>query len=1120
MSAVPVDHRERELAKAWVGGPLLVEAGAGAGKTELLVERALRLIREKSVPVGEIAAITFTKKAALELRERIRARLLAAVRDAKDAEARERLKGALENLESARISTIHSFALNLLRAFPVEAGLPPDLTDVNEVEHEERRDAAWRDWLIRELEGDDPRLRDFLALGFSAADLEKIRDAMLALPEFRESFPRSKGVSPAETRAAIEKKFAAWRSFGEAHCLDGSDRAFQEMKEVESWFGGLSWKSPVDLLREFWSPGVRLNKRVGSSKKWRIDAETGKSGLTSFRQRYDRFLRESVALIGAELLGGVVLLVRGFVESFERETREAGLLSYADILFLAARLVREHPDARERIKGRIRHFLVDEFQDTDPLQVELVFLLTGETEGAADWREANMERANLFLVGDPKQSIYRFRRADIAIYEEVKEKIKGLSAPPELASRILYIRQNFRSVPGVIDFVNRAFGRIISPGEADAGVQLPYVRLSASREDFGPRVFLIKDPEDELDDPEDEPDENASETRRREEEAARLAAAARKLVEEKCEVEEKGGARRPVGYGDVAVLFRTRTGYPQFEDAFRDAGVPFVSDGGRGFYEKFEVGAAIAALSAVARPGDPLALAAALRSPLYGFSDEDIARYFLKDADASGELEEAVSEIHDLHERKKSLSARALLREIYRRAGAFELFLSSSNGEQRVANLLKLMNMAHEFTGDGRRDADAFAAHLAAQEELGRDAREPEALLDAREAGAVRFMTVHQAKGLEFPVVALADVSGRPDGRQKPWLADRRKGTVDLRLGLKGRGLESAGYADALEREMRFQDAERKRLLYVAATRARDFLLWPAESFGAIMEEAGAGDGEMEVIQQAASVLEVSPEARAEPESIFRLPDDVFLPKDGASASVPEERVLREEELKRLKRPAASWRFLAPSGLIKGDGLDAAASEASRILTEEAEIESREAHAGGTAFGELTHGILARLEPPETARLEALREEGLARARALGLGEADVALALGLIRNSVEEGVLARAAAASRRWRELPFTFELDGRLVRGYVDLAFEEAGRLVIVDFKTDRVEAAEAEERASSYVNQGGAYVMGLEAATGREAEELVFSFLRPGVDVSLSVDDALRASVREAVVAAQT
>ena len=1111
MSAELVDHGKRELAKTWVGGPLLIEAGAGAGKTELLVERALRLIREKNVPVGEIAAITFTKKAALELRERIRARLLAAVRDAKDDEARERLKGALENLESARISTIHSFALNLLRAFPVEAGLSPDLTDVNEVEHEERRDAAWRDWLIRELEGDDPRLRDFLSLGFSAAGLEKIRDAMLALPEFRESFPRSKGVSPVETRAAIEEKFAAWRSFGRAHCLDGSDRAFQEMREIENWFRGLSWKSPVDLLREFWSPGVRLNKRVGSMKKWEIDAETGESGLTSFRQRYDRFLRESVALIGAGLLGGVVSLVRGFVESFEREAREAGLLSYADILFLAARLVRENPDARERIKERIRHFLVDEFQDTDPLQVELVFLLTGETEGAADWREANMERANLFLVGDPKQSIYRFRRADIAIYEEVKEKIDGLPKPPELASRILYIRQNFRSAPGVIDFVNRAFGRIISPGEADAGVQPPYVPLSASREGFGPRVFLIEDPEDE-------PDDNRSETQRREEEAARLAAAARKLVEEQREIEEKGGARRPVGYGDVALLFRTRTGYPQFEDAFRDAGVPFVSDGGRGFYEKFEVGAAIAALSAVARPGDPLALAAALRSPLYGFSDEDLARYFLKDADAPGELEEAVREIHDLRERKKELSARALLREIYRRAGAFELFLSSSNGEQRVANLLKLMDMAHEFTRDGRRDADAFAAHLAAQEELGREAQEPEALLDARETGAVRFMTVHQAKGLEFPVVALADVSGRSDGRQKPWLADRRKGTVDLRVGPKGQGLESAGYADALEREQRFQDAERKRLLYVAATRARDFLLWPAESFRAVLEKAGAGDGEMEAVQKAASVLEVSPEARAEPESIFRLPDDVFLPKNGASASAPEERVRREEELKRLKRPAASRGFLAPSGLVKGDGLDAAASEASWVLTEEEEEpESRETHAGGTAFGELTHGILARLEPPATARLEALREEGLARARALGLGEADVALALGLIRNSVEEGVLARAAAASRRWRELPFTFELDGRLVRGYVDLAFEEAGKLVIVDFKTDRIEAAEVEERAFFYANQGGAYVMGLEAATGREAGELVFSFLRPGVDVPLAVDDALRAGVREAVAA---
>ena len=1106
MRGEPDDQRERELAARWMDGPLLVEAGAGTGKTTLFVERLLRLIREEGVPVGEIAAITFTRKAALELRERIRARLQAAARDAEGDEARTRLEDALENLESARISTIHGFALSLLRAFPVEAGLPPDLADVNEIECEARLGAAWRGWLVRAMEGDDPHLRDFLSLDFSTRHLAEIRDAMLKLPELRESFPCPRELSPEEIRAAIEairEKLSVWENFAEECCLNKADKAFQEVGEAKRWLAGLAGLSPVELLRELWRPGFRLNKRVGSALNWGIDRKTGGERLARFRELHDRLREEverSASIIGAPLLGGVVSLVGGFVESFEREAREAGLLSYQDILFLAARLVRERPAARERIRRSVGHFLVDEFQDTDPLQVELVFLLAGEVEdGAGDWREARMERANLFLVGDPKQSIYRFRRADIAMYDEAKKMIGGLPKPPGLAGRILRVRQNFRSVPGVIDFVNRAFGKIIVPDAEDSGVQPEYVCLKASRESSGPCVFLIEDEAPEA-------DGRSSEDERRGREAALLAAAVRRLVEEKRGIEEEGGARRPLGYGDVAVLFRTRTGYPRFEEAFREAGVPFVSDGGRGFYQKFKVGAAIAVLLAALRPGDPLALAAALRSPLYGFSDEDLARHFLEAADAPEELEEAVREIHALHEKKKELSARALLEEIYRRTGAFELFLASSGGEQRVANLLKLLDMAHEFTQDGRRGADAFAAHLEAQEALGEEANEPEALLGGG-ARAVRFMTVHQAKGLEFPVVALADVSGRPDGRQKPWLSDRRKDAVELRLGARPRRLASAGYADALEREQRFQDAERKRLLYVAATRARDCLLWPMESFRAVMEKAGAGEEEIEAIREAACVLRVSPEARAASDSIFRLPEEAFRPKDGGAARAPEERAMREEELMRLKEPVASPAPLAPSRLVEGGELDAAASGASWIDFEEGEPAGREARADGRAFGELTHAILARLEPPEASRLDALRGEARARARALGLDEAEAALALRLIRVSTEEGVLARAAEASRRWRELPLVFEREGRLIRGYVDLAFEEAGKLVVVDFKTDAIKAGEARARADFYANQGRAYAMGLKAATGLEVKELVFSFLRPDVDVSLPVDDTL-------------
>ena len=306
MNAQPRDQRERDEAATWVAGPVLVEAGAGTGKTTLLVERMLHLIRSEGVRLGEIAAITFTRKATAELKERIRTRLVESARKEEDAGAKTRLEEALADLESARISTIHSFALNILRQFSVDAGLRPDVGDVDETEYEARRDAAWRDWLVQELGGDDGRLRDFLELGFSVADLEKIRDALLELPELRERFPRVNGASPDEVRASIREAFHAWADFGKRHCSDESDKAFQELGEVENWLGGLPWSSKTGLLRELWRPGFRMNKRVGSARNWGDSTEAGKENLSSFRGGYDRFLQDSAAMLAHEMLAGLI----------------------------------------------------------------------------------------------------------------------------------------------------------------------------------------------------------------------------------------------------------------------------------------------------------------------------------------------------------------------------------------------------------------------------------------------------------------------------------------------------------------------------------------------------------------------------------------------------------------------------------------------------------------------------------------------------------------------------------------------------------------------------------------------------------------------------------------------
>ncbi|MEK6709046.1 MAG: UvrD-helicase domain-containing protein [Nitrospinota bacterium] len=1104
----PLDQEARDTAVRWTGGPVLVEAGAGTGKTDLMVKRVVHLVRNEGVSLARVAAITFTLKAAAELRERLRKGLGDALREESEPGARARLAAAREEIDQAQISTIHSFALRLLRERALEAGLAPGAGEVDPLAHEELRGRLWAEWLADRFSRGDPALGEFLSLGLTLGHLAALRDALLELPELAEGFPRARSLSPAGIKEKVREAFGRWKDFADAECADRSDTAYAQVSAIGEWADSLPDASRPDLLRALWQPSARLNKRVGSPKKWKEE----RAGLKAFRDWYDVFLQEACAEAGHEVLAGAVASLRGFAERLEAAAAREGLLTYQDILHRAVRLVRGSAEARALFRRRFEHFLVDEFQDTDPLQVELVFLLASGDPCPADWREARLEGGRLFLVGDPKQAIYRFRRADIAVYEEAKEAVRRSPG-----GRVLAITENFRSAPGVIAFVNGVFGRLLGGGEFQAG----YLPLEAARRDGGPRVLLLSGPEGGASPEEDAPPpgDNAEEERAGEEkaearrlrEAALLASALKRLKEEGAEIWDKRmKAHRPFAYGDAVLLLRARTGYGEYEEAFRAAGVPFLSEGGRGFFGRAEVAGAAAVLRAVLRPADPVALAAALRSPLYGFSDPELARWFLEGLEPSPELIAAVEEIRALHAARGSLSARALLEEIFRRTQAFELFLASFQGEQRAANLLKLLDLAFGHGGGGARGADEFGAFLDEQIARGEDAREPEAAALDAQAEAVRFMTIHAAKGLEFPVVALADLGGRVDWMSGPAIAERPEGRVHLRLGEKDRPLESLGYARAEEREKEFWRAEQMRLLYVAATRARDYLLLPLlPGKGGMWKLMAEGGVEVEAVRAGAlgPVLpfEARPAEAAESESYFRLPPSAFEPGEEPIGEGLRKREELAARLDALKRPPAWKPPVAPSRLAEE-------AEPGGSLEEARYGGEGEGRAGSLAFGTLVHALLARLDslPPD-----GLAAEARAQALAGGLGEAEAEEALALVRRAAAGPLLKRAAAAPRRWRELPFFAEVEGRLVRGFADLVFEEGEALVLCDFKTDAARPGEVPQRAGRYALQGAACAVCLELASGKEVREVVFSFLRPGADHAFAVDGAFRSLARGAV-----
>ncbi len=1106
MSRLPTDQAERDLAIRWTDGPVLVEAGAGTGKTHLLVQRILHLLRTQDVRLGQIAAITFTVKAAAELRGRVRAGLADALsKDGLNPDERGRFREAMEEIDRAPISTIHSFAMGLLRERPMAAGLGPGAGDVDMPGYEELRDRLWREWLGERLTKGDPALELFLVLGFGLRDLEMVRNAMLDSPELREGFPKAEGKSLHEIKASIIEAFERWKAFGEANCPDPADKGFAQIAGVEDWVMNLSDDGVPDLQRVIWNDAPKLNGRLGSTKVW-----GGVETRRAFYDLYKQFLAEAADAAGGEILGGVVSSLMNFVERLERAVREEGILDYQSILYFTAKLLREDAEVREYFHGRYRFFLVDEFQDTDPLQVELIFSLAADEYAPGEWEGVKLGGGKLFLVGDPKQSIYRFRRADIAIYHRVKEIVE--KAPD---SRVITISQNFRSAPGVTEWVNGVFSRVI---RKNASIQPEYSPLQAFREEKGPRVRILTDPGLEN-------GEKDTADERRKREAACLAGAIKKMVEEEQPViAPKAGVERPLRYGDIAILFRTRTAHADFEEAFRRLDISVSSEGGRGFYETIEVAAAGAVLRAVIHPGDPLALAAALRSPLYGFSDVDLARWRIYppgDPRHPEKLAEAVEEIREMHERRNGRSARGVMEEIFRRTQAHALFLSAFYGEQRVANLLKLLDVAFEYERGGVRGVDEFGAFLGRQLKQGKEAQEAEAGLTDGDEDHVRFMTIHAAKGLEFPAVAMVDLSGGERNDPPASIADRAGGRLFLNVGRDSRRLRTSGFGAALEHEKEIEEAERKRLLYVAATRARDFLIWPAFTGGGAwkaLEEVGAGAEAMR--EGALGPVKVlageRPEGVAEIQYL-RFRDGVFEVDEAQVNRAERAWDEKEKELAVLRGADGPAGFLAPSRLV-----DFADGEEGHPRPEDEEGERRgisDLESGGEArgkkFGAFVHELLARLEPPTPHTAEKMAAHAVLLALGRKLSEKDGEEALGLIRRVAGGELLRRAAASPRRYRELPFLMEIEGRAVRGTADLVFEEGGGLVIVDFKTDAVQTGEAAGRAEKYAHQGMAYAVGLEAASGKTVREVVFAFLRPGVDLSLPIDEGAREGLRRAV-----
>jgi ATP-dependent helicase/nuclease subunit A len=1069
---VPADEDARRRIENDLDSTLFVEAGAGTGKTTSLVGRILRLVASGRADMRRIAAITFTEKAAAELRDRIREEMEKAARDGETpSDERSRIEAALPQIDAAAIETLHGFAQCILSAHPLEAGLPPAITVHDEIVSSIAFEERWRDYLDELLE--NPSLEDVLVrANLLGLDLGELRDLALA---FHKNWDRLEDAElsaqplPLVDARPIVAALDEACSFIEC-CVDTTDYLYQHLERIATYCRRLSAATgDLDILRVL-AERQPLVHKYGRKGSWdRVTPDDIKAPLNEAQA-----LRQSILdAQRAAVLDALLVEVRRFVLEYAEARRREGTLEFHDLLVLARDVLRCDTSVRQAVRAQFSYLLIDEFQDTDPIQIELAVLLASNDPSAASWQEASVEEGRLFLVGDPKQSIYRFRRADMALYRRVQSGF---------ADRTIYLTQNFRSVKPVIDWVNAVFADVIGEGAPDA--QAPYVPLDWRwPSEGGPTVRVIGE----------SVKENLPEVRRRE--AQEIANVIRQAKVHAWPVADSDDAgeriERPTRYADVAILLPTRTGLSALERALGEAGVPCRVESQSLLYDTQEVRDLLTVLRSIDDPTDEVALVSALRAPALGCGDDDLLRFsqagghwdYRVEAPTSlardDPVVEAMAALYAFHRERWWRPLNEIVEMVIRERRLFELAFAHGRPRERWQRLRFVLDQSRAFVEAGGSTLRQFVewAEMQADEKM----RVAETVVPEADDDAVRILTVHASKGLEFPIVVLAGLNASSKARSRPvlWAPD---GRPEVRIGAKDAYFQTAGFEALQALESHMDEAEKMRLLYVAATRARDHLV--------LSLYHKPTDKDPSFAQQLSSICERIPDLWA-PIELASLPPEPVTDGDRFEFDDnPQQRVHWLEQ--RAERIAALARapVLAATTIAK----QAAGAEDPNLEKDQPveEIPPWRRGRAGTALGRAVHAVLQTIDLATGDGLA-----GVASAQAAAEGIPDRADEIeGSVRAALGSSSVRAAVESGRFWREVYVAVPIEGVMIEGFIDLLYETPEGLVVVDYKTDRLPSeAELDAALERYRLQGAAYALALREALGRPVAGCRFVFVLP-------------------------
>lgn len=1071
------DQTDRTLIEQELEANIFVEAGAGSGKTHELVERICAMV-DAGVELKSVAAITFTEKAAGELRERVRRQLT----DASPTDLRRR---ALDQLDTAPIGTIHSFAARIISEHPIEAGVPPLITVVDELRSQIAFTRRWED-ARQKLFADssmDDALRILLAVGVSLDHLQNVAADLDANWDRLESHPPRRRHIPAVDLGPLLRQTSDVLAHAD-HCTDPADKLLAAFEHIKSWHGRLSEAEAgeLGLVLELLNAVPQPNLRSGQRGNWSINVADLRSSCKDLAQ-------QAIALRNSFVQPAVETVTAAMAEILlqaARERQRSGELEYHDLLVHARDLLigKDKQGVHAALHDRYRCIMLDEFQDTDPIQAELATRIAASGVCGPDgWEQLSVPPGNLFTVGDPKQSIYRFRRADIATYLAAQQRFSN-----DASSRIASLQTNFRSTGRLLEWINGTFGELIT---ANGTVQPEYQALAPDprrpewNDEHGPAVSIIGRGGAQ-------PDEagKVSADAMRRQEAADVAAAIRVatgtagLPAWQKQIKHDDGFRcLPVELKDICVLIPTRTALAALEDALDDAGIEYRAEASSLVYSTQEVTDLLLAMRAISNTADEAALVLSLRSAMFGCGDDELFEWkragahwnlFAPAPDAlkSSTVAHAIGYLADLCREIEVLTPAEIMERLAADRRMLEAAVDAPRYRDVWRRLRFVIDQARAWTEATHGSLRDYLVWAAVQQE--ENSRVKEAVVPETDVQAVRIMTIHASKGLQFPMVILAGTGSGPSNQKTAALWDQRSQVQVHFIG----DIRSAGYGEAEAVEKQFDDAERRRLLYVACTRAESHLV--------VSNYVNAKNSLGQLLKDAADAV---------PAPDLCIPEEMPIHARAAHGVQPVK-ALEEWQQQRdvWQKNSAVVSSTSVTAIAKG-AEDFAASAMARTprfvsINEDGSLPTSAATGGehGKEFGTALHRLLELSDLKENENLDVLAERIASTA-----GLADPAGLAARARSALRSAPVKRAADR-KHWLELPVVTPNNGMTLEGIIDLMYrEDDGTLVIADFKTD---ISVTQETLAAYWRQLSTYAGMVESITGQEVSELALIFCRSG------------------------